>query len=65
MRRASSAAREARYHSDYSCLWWQDASGARRAPKHKIEHELQVNDGGHTWINWRLYLSELLPQLFR
>ena len=33
--------------------------------KHRIEHRLQVNTGGHTWINWRLYLSELLPQLFR
>jgi enterochelin esterase family protein len=33
--------------------------------KHKIEHKLQVNTGGHTWINWRLYLSELLPLLFR
>jgi enterochelin esterase family protein len=33
--------------------------------RHKIEHELVVNGGGHTWINWRLYLSELLPRLFR
>ena len=33
--------------------------------KHEIEHTLEVNDGGHTWINWRLYLSELLPKLFR
>jgi enterochelin esterase family protein len=33
--------------------------------KHKVEHKLQVNGGGHTWINWRLYLSELLPLLFR
>ena len=33
--------------------------------KHKIENRLQVNGGGHTWINWRLYLSELLPVLFR
>ena len=33
--------------------------------KHKIEHKLQVNGGGHTWINWRLYLSEMLPQMFR
>jgi para-nitrobenzyl esterase len=33
--------------------------------KHKIEHKLEVNGGGHTWINWRLYLSELLPLLFR
>ena len=21
--------------------------------------------GGHTWINWRNYLSEFAPQLFR
>jgi enterochelin esterase-like enzyme len=33
--------------------------------KHGIVHKLQVNGGGHTWINWRLYLGELLPQLFR
>jgi enterochelin esterase family protein len=25
--------------------------------KHKIENKLQVNTGGHTWINWRLYLA--------
>jgi para-nitrobenzyl esterase len=33
--------------------------------EHGIENTLEVNDGGHTWINWRLYLSELLPKLFR
>jgi enterochelin esterase family protein len=33
--------------------------------RHQVEHELVVNGGGHTWINWRLYLSELLPRLFR
>ena len=33
--------------------------------KHKIDNKLQVNGGGHTWLNWRLYLSELLPLLFR
>ena len=33
--------------------------------RHKVEHELVVNGGGHTWINWRLYLRELLPRLFR
>jgi enterochelin esterase family protein len=33
--------------------------------KSKVEHKLEVNGGGHTWINWRLYLSELLPLLFR
>jgi enterochelin esterase-like enzyme len=33
--------------------------------RHGIEHTLQVNGGAHTWLNWRLYLSELLPKLFR
>jgi len=33
--------------------------------KHKVEHNLEVNGGGHTWLNWRLYLSELVPLLFR
>jgi para-nitrobenzyl esterase len=33
--------------------------------EHGIDHEMEVNGGGHTWINWRLYLSELLPRLFR
>ena len=33
--------------------------------RHEIEHELVVNRGGHTWINWRLYLRDLLPRLFR
>ena len=33
--------------------------------RHGIDHTLEVNGGGHTWINWRLYLSELLPRLFR
>jgi hypothetical protein len=22
-------------------------------------------NGGHTWINWQLYLNEFAPQLFR
>ncbi len=30
-----------------------------------LRNTLEVNEGGHTWLNWRLYLSELLPRLFR
>jgi len=30
-----------------------------------IKHELDVSGGGHTWINWRHYLNELAPRLFR
>jgi enterochelin esterase family protein len=33
--------------------------------KHNIKNELHVSGGGHTWINWRHYLSDFAPQLFR
>lgn len=33
--------------------------------KHGVEHELRLTGGGHTWINWRHYLNELAPKLFR
>ena len=33
--------------------------------KHGIKHEMHVSGGGHTWINWRHYLNELAPRLFR
>ena len=33
--------------------------------KHGVKHELHTSGGGHTWINWRHYLSELAPRLFR
>jgi enterochelin esterase family protein len=33
--------------------------------KHGIKNELHVSGGGHTWINWRHYLNELAPRLFR
>ena len=33
--------------------------------KRGIEHDLRITGGGHTWINWRHYLNELAPKLFR
>ena len=33
--------------------------------RHGIKHELHVSGGGHTWINWRHYLNDFAPQLFR
>jgi enterochelin esterase-like enzyme len=33
--------------------------------KHGIKHEMHISGGGHTWINWRHYLNELAPRLFR
>lgn len=32
---------------------------------HNINHEFHETDGGHTWINWRLYLRDFLQRLFR
>jgi enterochelin esterase-like enzyme len=33
--------------------------------KHGIKNELHVSGGAHTWINWRHYLNEFAPRLFR
>jgi enterochelin esterase family protein len=33
--------------------------------KHGIKNELHLSGGGHTWINWRHYLNEFAPRLFR
>ena len=33
--------------------------------KHGFNPVVQETDGGHTWLNWRNYLAEFAPQLFR
>ena len=33
--------------------------------KHGFAPVVRESGGGHTWLNWRAYLSELTPQLFR
>ncbi len=33
--------------------------------KFGIEHVYNETDGGHTWINWRRYLADFLPRLFK
>ena len=35
----------------------------KRLTKSDIDHFYTENDGGHTWRNWRLYLSDFLTQL--
>jgi len=30
-----------------------------------IKYEYRESSGGHTWANWRIYLSEFAPKLFR
>ena len=33
--------------------------------RHGIEHEFNLTGGGHTWLNWRSYLHDFVPELFR
>jgi len=33
--------------------------------KYGIEHHYNETGGGHTWINWRRYLTDFAPRLFR
>lgn len=33
--------------------------------KHQIKYQYKETDGGHTWINWRQYLNEYVPLLFK
>jgi enterochelin esterase-like enzyme len=33
--------------------------------KQEFNYKYMENSGGHTWTNWRIYLSELAPLLFR
>jgi enterochelin esterase family protein len=33
--------------------------------KRGIKHEVHISGGAHTWINWRRYLNEFAPKLFR
>lgn len=30
-----------------------------------MKYEYHVSDGGHIWVNWRQYLSQFTPRLFR
>ncbi len=33
--------------------------------KYGIKHVYNESDGGHTWINWRRYLADFAPRLFK
>jgi enterochelin esterase family protein len=33
--------------------------------KYGIDYVFRPSEGGHTWINWRRYLNDFAPRLFR
>jgi enterochelin esterase-like enzyme len=37
---------------------------AEALTRHGIKNQLHISGGGHTWINWRHYLNDLVPLLF-
>ena len=34
-------------------------------PSSRVKYAYKETEGGHTWPNWRAYLTEFAPQLFR
>jgi enterochelin esterase family protein len=62
-------------NSGYKLYWvgigkddflYKSAQNLRAAlDKHGLKYTYRESTGGHTWANWRIYLSEFAPQLFR
>lgn len=45
---------------------YQSATDLRKfLDDNKFQYEYLETEGGHTWANWRIYLSELAPKLFK
>ena len=71
----SEAAKIPKYNSSLKLFWWgwgetdiARANGLAVIDKFKsqgVKIETRETPGGHTWDNWRLYLFEVAPKLFR
>ena len=69
------AAKIPQYNSALKLFWWgwgetdiARANGLAVIEKFKsqgVKIETRESPGGHTWDNWRLYLYEVAPKLFR
>ncbi|MCJ7446981.1 MAG: alpha/beta hydrolase-fold protein [Bacteroidales bacterium] len=66
---------EALKNSGYKLYWigcgkddfvYQSAVNLRNLlDKHNFKYTYRESTGGHTWANWRIYLSEFAPMLFK
>jgi enterochelin esterase-like enzyme len=66
---------DASLKKDLKLVWFSTGAEDRLVPnsrstvdllkKHGFDAVFQESPGGHTWINWRNYLTEFAPQLFR
>jgi enterochelin esterase family protein len=69
------AAKIPKYNSELKLFWWgwgetdiARANGLAVIDRFKaqgVRVETRETPGGHTWDNWRLYLHEVAPKLFR
>lgn len=46
-------------------LWQHNLNYRALLDEIKFPYTFRESEGGHTWRNWRIYLSEFVPQLFK
>ena len=46
-------------------LWEMAQNFDAALTRNGLEHTFRVTSGGHTWANWRIYLNEFAPLLFK
>ena len=50
---------------DFDFLMNQNTSYRAYLDSHQFPYEYYESDGGHSWRNWRIYLSKFVPRLFK
>jgi hypothetical protein len=46
-------------------LWCATKASLAMLDEHEVRYRYKETEGGHTWPNWRAYLNEFAPLLFR
>lgn len=46
-------------------LWKMNVEFRKQLDAMEFPYTLRISEGGHTWRNWRIYLSEFAPMLFK
>ena len=46
-------------------IWSTRTASVEMLKKHVLPATFEESAGAHTWVNWRNYLYEVAPRLFR